>query len=354
MTDTLAIKVTKATTSKLPNVDFENLPFGKTFSDHMLIADYADGEWKNFEIVPFGEIGLSPAISALHYGQTFFEGLKAYKHDDGKISIFRPDKNAKRFNKSAERMCMPALPEELFLQSLAAVVDIDRDWVPSKEGYTLYIRPFMFATDPYLGVAPSTTYKFMVLLCPTGPYFSGNLNVKIETEYTRSAEGGFGYAKAAGNYAGSLFPGKKATEQGFDQILWTDAKTHEYVEEMGAANAMFVIDGKLITPSTRDTILDGVTRDSIITLAKDWGMEVEERRISVAELVEAIENGSCTDAFGAGTAATIASVAEIVHNGKTYVLPNPAESVFANKMRKTLDDIKYGRIEDSRNWNYIV
>jgi branched-chain amino acid aminotransferase len=320
----------------------------------MLIADYADGEWKNFEIVPFGEIGLSPAISALHYGQTFFEGLKAYKHDDGKISIFRPDKNAKRFNKSAERMCMPALPEELFLQSIAAVVDIDRDWVPSKEGYTLYIRPFMFATDPYLGVAPSTTYKFMVLLCPTGPYFSGNLNVKIETEYTRSAEGGFGYAKAAGNYAGSLFPGKKATEQGFDQILWTDAKTHEYVEEMGAANAMFVIDGKLITPSTRDTILDGVTRDSIITLAKDWGLEVEERRISVAELVEAIENGSCTDAFGAGTAATIASVAEIVHNGKTYVLPNPAESVFANKMRKTLDDIKYGRIEDSRNWNYIV
>jgi branched-chain amino acid aminotransferase len=249
---------------------------------------------------------------------------------------------------------MPALPEELFLQSIAAVVDIDRDWVPSKEGYTLYIRPFMFATDPYLGVAPSTTYKFMVLLCPTGPYFSGNLNVKIETEYTRSAEGGFGYAKAAGNYAGSLFPGKKATEQGFDQILWTDAKTHEYVEEMGAANAMFVIDGKLITPSTRDTILDGVTRDSIITLAKDWGMEVEERRISVAELVEAIEKGSCTDAFGAGTAATIASVAEIVHNGKTYVLPNPAESVFANKMRKTLDDIKYGRIEDSRNWNYIV
>jgi len=354
MTDTLAIKVTKATTSKLPNVDFENLPFGKTFSDHMLIADYANGEWKNFEIVPFGEIGLSPAISALHYGQTFFEGLKAYKHYDGKISIFRPDKNAKRFNKSAERMCMPALPEESFLQSIAAVVDIDRDWVPSKEGYTLYIRPFMFATDPYLGVAPSTTYKFMVLLCPTGPYFSKNLNVKIETEYTRSAEGGFGYAKAAGNYAGSLFPGKKASEQGFDQILWTDAKSHEYVEEMGAANAMFVIDGKLVTPSTRDTILDGVTRDSIITLAKDWGMDVEERRVSVAELVSAIENGTCTDAFGAGTAATIASVSEIVYNGKTYTLPDPAESVFANKMRKTLDDIKYGRVEDSRNWNLIV
>ncbi len=354
MTDTLAIKVTKATTSKLSNVDFENLPFGKTFSDHMLIADYADGEWKNFEIVPFGDIGLSPAISSLHYGQAFFEGLKAYKHDDGEISIFRPDKNAKRFNKSAERMCMPALPEEMFIQSIAAVVDFDRNWVPSKEGYTLYIRPFMFATDPYLGVAPSTTYKFMVLLCPTGPYFSKNLNVKIETEYTRSAEGGFGYAKAAGNYAGSLYPGKKAAEQGFDQILWTDAKTHEYVEEMGAANAMFVINEKLVTPSTRDTILDGITRESIITIAKDWGMEVEERRVSVAEIIEAIDNGSCTDAFGAGTAATIASVSEISFQDKCYTLPDPAKSIFANKMRKTLDDIKYGRVEDTRGWNLSV
>lgn len=354
MTDTLAIKITKATSSKLSTVDFENLPFGKTFSDHMLIADYADGEWKNFEIVPFGDIGLSPAISSLHYGQAFFEGLKAYKHDDGEISIFRPDKNAKRFNKSAERMCMPALPEEMFIQSIAAVVDLDRNWVPSKAGYTLYIRPFMFATDPYLGVAPSTTYKFMVLLCPTGPYFSKNLNVKIETEYTRSAEGGFGYAKAAGNYAGSLYPGKKATEQGFDQILWTDAKTHQYVEEMGAANAMFVINEKLVTPSTRDTILDGITRDSIITIAKDWGMEVEERRVSVAEIVEAIKDGSCTDAFGAGTAATIASVAEISFEGKSYTLPDPAKSVFANKMRKTLDDIKYGRTADTRGWNVTV
>lgn len=354
MTDTLAIKVKKTTSSKLSKTDFENLPFGKIFSDHMLTADYADGEWKNFEIVPYGNISVSPAMSSLHYGQTFFEGLKAYRNDDGKISIFRPDKNAKRFNKSAERMCMPTLPEEFFTQSIAAVVDLDRDWVPNKKDYTLYIRPFMFATDPYLGVQPSTTYKFMVLLCPTGKYFSKNLRVKIETAYTRSAEGGFGYAKAAGNYAGSLYPGKKAAEQGFDQILWTDAKTHEYVEEMGAANAMFVIDGKLVTPSTRDTILDGVTRDSIITLAKEWGMEVEERRVSVAEVLEAIANGTCTDAFGAGTAAVIASVAEITYNGKTYTLPNPDESVFANKMRKAMDDIKYGRVEDTRNWNYIV
>ncbi|TKC00563.1 branched-chain amino acid aminotransferase [Pedobacter cryophilus] len=354
MTETLNIKVTKATSSKLAGVDFDNLPFGKTFSDHMLTADYADGEWKNFEILPFGDIGLSPAISALHYGQAFFEGLKAYKHADGKISVFRPEKNAARFNKSAERLCMPALPEEFFIQSIAAIVDMDRNWVPTKENYTLYIRPFMFATDPYLGVAPSSTYKFMVLLGPTGPYFSKNLKVKIETEYTRASEGGFGFAKAAGNYGGSMLPAKKAMEQGFDQLIWTDAKTHEYVEEMGAANVMFVIDGKLVTPSTRDTILNGVTRESIIQLAKDFGMEVEERRVSVKEVLEAIANGACTDAFGAGTAATIAQVAEIVHEGKTYTLPNPSESVFAVKMRKALDDIKYGRVEDVKGWNFVV
>jgi len=354
MTEKLDIKITKASSSKLAGLNLENLPFGKTFSDHMLIADYADGEWKNFEILPFGDIGLSPAISALHYGQSFFEGLKAYRHADGKISVFRPYKNAARFNKSAERMCMPDLPEEMFIQSIAAIVDIDRDWVPSKENYTLYIRPFMFATDPFLGVTPSTTYKFMIILGPTGAYFTKNLKVKIETNYTRASEGGFGFAKAAGNYGGSMLPAKKALEEGFDQLIWTDAKSHEYVEEMGAANVMFVIDGKLVTPSTRDTILNGVTRDSIIQLAKDFGMEVEERRVAVAEVLEAIENGKCTDVFGAGTAATIAQVAEISHDGKTYLLPDPSASVFANKIRKTLDDIKYGRVEDVKGWNFMI
>jgi branched-chain amino acid aminotransferase len=354
MTETLDLKITKAERSKLPQVDFDNLPFGKTFSDHMLTADYADGEWKNFEIVPYGEISLSPAISAIHYGQSFFEGLKAYRNDDGKITIFRPDKNAIRFNKSAERLCMPTLPEEVFIQCLAAVVDVDRDWVPNKENCTLYIRPFMFATDPFLGVTPSSTYKFMVILGPSGLYFSKNLRVKVETEYTRAAEGGFGYAKAAGNYGGAMLPLKKANEQGFDQLIWTDAKSHEYVEEMGAANIAFVIDGKLITPSTRDTILNGVTRDSVLQLARDFGMAVEERRVSVAEILTAIENGTCTDAFGIGTAATLAQIAEIGYEGNDYILPNPTKSEFAAKMRKALDDIKYGRVEDVRGWNYIV
>ncbi|HEY8929142.1 MAG TPA: branched-chain amino acid aminotransferase [Mucilaginibacter sp.] len=354
MTETLDIKITKTAHSRLNETDFDNLPFGKTFSDHMFVADYADGEWKNFEIIPYGEIGLSPAISALHYGQAFFEGLKAYKHADGKVTVFRPDKNAIRFNKSAGRLCMPALPEEIFIQSIAAVVDIDRDWVPSKANHALYIRPFMFATDPYLGVTPSATYKYIVLIGPVGPYFSKTLRVKIETHYTRAAEGGFGYAKAAGNYGGGMLPTRRAAEEGFDQLIWTDAKNHEYIEEMGAANVMFVLDGKLITPSTRDTILDGVTRDTVIALAREWGMEVEERRVSVAEILKGARNGKLQDAFGAGTAATIAPVGSINHNGEEYFLSDPKTREFSQKVLTELDAIKYGRVADTHGWNYTV
>ncbi|TWR24867.1 branched-chain amino acid aminotransferase [Mucilaginibacter achroorhodeus] len=353
-TDTLDIKITKTAHSRLAETDFDNLPFGKVFSDHMLVADYADGEWKNFEIVPYGPIAMSPAISALHYGQAFFEGIKAYKHEDGTVSIFRPDKNAIRFNKSAERLCMPTIPEDVFVQSIAALVDLDREWIPAKENHAMYIRPFMFATDPYLGVTPSATYKYVVLVGPVGPYFSKPLRVKIETHYTRAAEGGMGYAKAAGNYAASMLPGRKAAEEGFDQLIWTDAKEHKYVEEMGAANAMFLLDGKLVTAEAKDTILDGVTRDTVIALAKDWGIDVEERKLSVAELAEGAKNGKLTDAFGAGTAATIAPVASFVVDGEEYFLSDPASREFSNKIFKTMDAIKYGRGEDTHGWNYIV
>lgn len=354
MTETLDIKISRTTASRLQQTDFDNLPFGKTFSDHMFVADYADGEWKNLSVIPYGEIGLSPAISALHYGQAFFEGLKAYKHADGKITVFRPDKNAIRFNKSAERLCMPTLPEEIFLQSIAAVVDLDHDWVPSKPNHALYIRPFMFATDPYLGVTPSSTYKYMVLIGPVGPYFSKPLRVKIETHYTRAAEGGMGYAKAAGNYGSSMLPARKATEEGFDQLIWTDAKEHKFIEEMGAANAMFLLDGKLITAEAKDTILDGVTRDTVIALAKEWGITVEERKVSVAEIVEGAKNGKLTDAFGAGTAATIAPVASISYEGQEYFLSDPKTREFSNKVFDTLDAIKYGNVPDTHNWNYLV
>jgi branched-chain amino acid aminotransferase len=354
MTETLDIKITKTNNSRLEQTDFNNLPFGQIFSDHMFVADYADGEWKNFEILPFGDILVSPAISALHYGQSFFEGLKAYKHADGKVSVFRPDKNAARFNKSAERLCMPQLPEDIFIQSIAALVDIDRDWIPGRPNHSLYIRPYMFATDRYLGVAPSKTYKYMVLACPVGPYFSKTLRVKIESHYTRAAEGGMGFAKSSGNYGVSMLPARKATEEGFDQLIWTDAKEHKYIEEMGAANAMFVLDGKLITPLAQDTILDGVTRDTVITLAREWGFPVEERRVSVAEIMEGAKNGKLNDAFGAGTAATIASVGSISCNGEEYTLIDPKEREFSQKVLKTLDAIRYGNTPDTHGWNYIV
>ncbi|OOQ58646.1 branched-chain amino acid aminotransferase [Mucilaginibacter pedocola] len=354
MTETLDFKTTKTSKSRLQETDFDNLPFGRTFTDHMFVADYADGEWKNFEIVPYGPIELSPAISALHYGQAFFEGIKAYKHADGTVTIFRPDKNAIRFNKSAERLCMPTLPEDIFVSSIAAVVDIDRDWIPTQPNHALYIRPFMFATDPYLGVTPSGTYKYMVLIGPVGPYFSKALRVKIETHYTRAAEGGMGYAKAAGNYGSSMLPGRKAAEEGFDQLIWTDAKDHAYIEEMGAANAMFLLDGVLITAEAGNTILDGVTRDTVIALAKEWGIKVEERKVSVAEIIEGAKNGKLTDAFGAGTAATIAPVGSISYNGEEYFLSDPKTREFSNRVFQTLDDIKYGRVADTHGWNYTV
>lgn len=354
MTETLDIKITKTSASRLNETDFNNLGFGKIFSDHMFIADYADGEWKNLEIIPYGALSFSPAMSVLHYGQAFFEGLKAYKHVDGKVALFRPYKNAERFNKSAERLCMPAIPEDLFVQSIATLVDLDKEWIPTQEGQSLYIRPFMFATDPYLGVTPSKTYKFIVLTGPAGGYFSKHLNVKVETKYSRASEGGFGFAKAAGNYAGSLFPAQEALKEGFDQLIWTDAKDHQYVEELGAANVMFVRDGVLLTPSTRDTVLKGITRDTVLTLAREWGIAVEERRVAVAEVIEGIKDGSLTEAFGVGTAATIAPIAHITFEGQAYSLPDPAKAEFSNRALKALNEIRYGITEDSFNWNYIV
>lgn len=354
VTDTLDIQISRAENSNISQLDFNNLTFGKHFSDHMLVADYEDGQWQNFRILPYGEISLSPAISSLHYGQAFFEGLKAYKLADGRVSVFRPYKNAERFNKSAERLCMPQLPEDLFVQSIAALVDIDQQWIPEKENHALYIRPFMFATEAALGVHPSSSYKFCVLTGPVGPYFSKYLKVKVETEYSRACDGGFGFAKAAGNYAGSLLPAKKAAEEGFDQLIWTDSREHAYVEELGAANIIFIIDGKMVTPSTRDTILKGVTRDSILEIARNWNLPVEERRIAVTEVLDGIKSGKVTEAFGVGTAATITPIAAIGFKGEIYTLPDPAKGEYAAKLRKTLDDLKYGRAADTNNWNFIV
>ncbi|MES2456549.1 MAG: branched-chain amino acid aminotransferase [Bacteroidota bacterium] len=354
MNETLDITITKADQSRLTVTDFSQLPFGKVFSDHMFIAEYDNEEWSNLQVVPYGPIPMSPAISALHYGQAIFEGLKAYRQADGSISVFRADKNFERFNKSAARMSMPSIPKDIFMQGIAALIEIDERWIPAQDGYSLYIRPVMFATDPYLGVKPSDKYTFALLTTPTGHYYNKALKVKIETEFTRADDGGVGYAKTAGNYARSLYPFQEAMKEGFDQLIWTDAATHEFIEEAGTANLIFVIDGKLVTPSVRSTVLDGVTRDTIITLAKKAGIEVEERRVSVKEVIAGIENGSLTDAFAAGTAATVTPIGQIGYEGKVYDLADPASRTISAGIAKTLNDIRYGLAEDEFGWNWIV
>lgn len=354
MIDTLNIPINKTSASRLSQIDFSNLPFGRNFSDHMFTADYEDGEWKNLQIVPYGDIAINPAASALQYGQAIFEGIKAYKQKDGRISIFRPSKNYERFNISAERMVMPTVPEEIFMQGMSQLINLDKDWVPADEGQSLYLRPFMYATEPILGVHASETYKFIIITGPAGSYYSKPLKVKIETHFARAVEGGVGYAKTAGNYASSLYPTRQAQKEGFDQLIWTDAKDHIYIEESGTANVMFVINNVLITPSSRDTILDGVTRRSILELARSWGMPVEERRVTVTEVMEAIQNGTLQEAFAAGTAATIAHIAQIGYEGEIYTLPEPAEREFSNKVLKALNDIRYGVSPDEFGWNYIV
>jgi branched-chain amino acid aminotransferase len=340
--------------SRIDEVDFNNLAFGRSFADHMLIAEYANGAWQSMTIQPYGPLSYQPAMMSIHYGQSIFEGMKGYRSSKGDVLVFRPQENLKRFNKSAVRMCMPEVPEEIFLGGLKKLLEIDQAWVPDKEGCSLYIRPFMFATDEYVGVSPSTTYKFIIFNCPVGSYYSKPLKVRVETEYIRAAKGGVGFAKNAGNYGGSLFPTQKAMQAGYDQIIWTDAATHQYVEEAGTMNLMFMVGGSLVTAPTGDTILDGVTRKSVIQIAKDWGIDVQERQLSVKELVNGILDGSVTEAFGAGTAAVIAPIQIIGFDGKDYQLPDKKESDFSSKVFTEINQIRLGEIEDTRGWVWKV
>lgn len=345
------IKVTKVIDSRLGSVDWDNLPFGKVFSDHMLVMDYRDGAWSNPEIVPFERMSFHPATSAIHYGQSIFEGMKAYRSLTDEVALFRPDMNARRFKISCDRMCMPAISEDMFLYCVEQLVSLDRNWIPSRKGYSLYIRPFMFATDDYIGIKPSDTYKFMIFTCPVGHYYAQPLTVKIEEHFTRASIGGVGRAKTAGNYAASLYPAKMAKMEGFDQLIWTDGIEHKYIEESGTMNIMFVIDGKLISPSEdSDTILRGITKRSVIEIARDWGMTVEERQVSVKEIIESIKNGSLTEAFGAGTAATIAQIQRIGYRGELFNLPEIESREFSHKVYAHLNNIKSGEVTDAFNW----
>ena len=349
--DTISIKVNKVERSRITDVDWDNLPFGKVFSDHMLVMDYKDGVWHDPEIVPFESLSMHPATSAIHYCQSIFEGMKANKNENNEVLIFRPEMNAKRFTESCKRICMPQIPESTFIQLIQKIVDIDREWVPSKEGHSLYIRPFMFATDDFIGIKPSDTYKFIIFTCPVGAYYSQPVNVKIEEYYTRAAQGGVGRAKTAGNYAASLYPAKLAQEQGFHQLIWTDAAEHKYIEESGTMNIVFEIDGKLVTQSEdMDTILRGVTKRAVVDIARHWGVEVEERRVTVEEVVTALREGRVTDAFGAGTAATIAQVAKIGFREELFELPDVTSRTLSNKIKTYLTDLKSGKVEDELNW----
>jgi branched-chain amino acid aminotransferase len=350
----LDIQVTKALKSRLSEIDFNHLPFGKYFTDHMLEVDYEDGEWKKVAIRPFQSLNLSPALAAIHYGQSIFEGIKAYKDRDGHPFIFRPYDNFKRFNLSAERMNMPVVPEEIFIEGMRRLVEMDKEWIPMKNDYSLYIRPFMFSTDETLGVKASDTYKFMILLSPTGPYYSTPLRIYVEEKYTRAARGGFGFAKAAGNYGGSMLATAVAKKQGFDQVLWMDAFEHKYVQEMGTMNVFFVIGDKVLTPDLEDgTILEGVTRDSAIEVLREAGYTVEEGPIHIDDVVRAYQAGELKEAFGTGTAATISMIKELRYEDFTIKFDTEAAKV-APTVKRVLTDIREGRRKDTRGWMFKV
>lgn len=344
------IHISKVKSSKISEVDFSNLGFCKYYTDHMFICEYEHENWNNFKIIPFQDLKLSPACTTLHYGQTIFEGLKAYKNEYDDILIFRPDKNAERFNISAKRMCMPILPENIFIESINELLKIEKEWVPTSENSSLYIRPLMFAVDPYIGIKPAEKYIFMIICGLAGGYYSEPVNVKIETKYTRAVSGGVGFAKTAANYAAALYPAVEAQKEGYHQLIWTDGKEHNYVEESGTMNLFFVIDNKLITPPLGDTVLDGVTRDSIISVCSELEIDVDIRKISINEIIDTLNNDQMTEAFGAGTAATIAPIKTIGYNSKNYNLPKNNETGFSHKILDYLTKIKFGMIEDKFDW----
>ena len=350
----LDIQVTKTAKSKINEIDFNNLPFGKYFTDHMLEVDYADGEWQKPVIRPFQNLSLSPALSAIHYGQSIFEGIKAYKDRDGHPFIFRPYDNFRRFNISAERMMMTTVPEELFIEGMRRLIDLDRDWIPMKSDYSLYIRPFMFATDDTIGVHASEKYKFMILLSPTGPYYSAPMRIYVEDKFTRAARGGVGFAKAAGNYGGSMMAAAVAKKRGFDQVLWMDAYEHKYVQEIGTMNVFFVIGNKVVTPDLESgTILEGVTRDSAIEVLRQEGFEVEEGPVHIDDLVRAYEAGELKEVFGTGTAATISMIKELQYEGYTMKFDTDTWKA-APAVRRILMDIREGRRADTHGWMFKV
>lgn len=352
------IKITKTTNPKKKPEKGQPLGFGHIFTDHMFVMNYTEGKgWHDPRIVPYGEISIEPSAMVFHYGQSMFEGMKAYRGKDDTIYLFRPDMNAKRANQSNQRLCIPEIPEDMFVEAVKAVVDVDRDWVPSDPGTSLYIRPFVIATDAFLGVAPSKTYLFMVILSPSGAYYESGLEpvgIWIEDEYVRAVKGGMGFAKTGGNYAASLIAQVKAHDSGYSQVLWLDGVERKYIEEVGAMNICFKIAGKVVTPMLNGSILPGITRNSILQVCRDWGYEVEERRISVDELVAAAKDGTLEEVFGTGTAAVVSPVNKLRYEDDVMNIGDGSIGELTQKLYDELTGIQWGEREDTRGWRVTV
>jgi len=349
------IQIERIAQSRVAEIDFNNIQFGKYFTDHMFCCEYEEGQWVRPVIIPYRKLELSPSISALHYGQAIFEGMKAYKDQHNMVSIFRPIQHLDRFNKSAARMAMPEIPHDLFLSAMTTLIDLDRSWIPTNNpDDSLYLRPLMFATDEQIGVKPSEKFLFMIFCSPVSTYYSKPIKVMLSDQYVRAFPGGVGYAKAAGNYAATMLPLKEARDAGFDQLLWMDGVEFKFAQEIGTMNIFFVIDNQVITPILDGTILDGITRRSIIELLNDKAYHVQERRIGMDEVVQAYYNGKLEDVFGTGTAATIAHIVEMQYGKELLVLAPVHERKLSNELKTELAEIKIGIRPDKHSWMYKV
>jgi branched-chain amino acid aminotransferase len=350
MVATNTISIEKVQQSRVDSVDWDNLPFGEVFSDHMFVSDYKDGVWTNDRIVPFGHFTMHPASMALHYGQAIFEGMKASKLEDGTPVLLRPEEHAKRINASARRMMMAEFPEDRFVEAIEKLVKMDAAWIPQKKGSALYLRPYMFATDEFIGVRPSRTYRFCIFTAPVGPYYVKPVNLVVEQKYVRAVPGGTGEAKAAGNYAGSLLPAFEAQQRGFDQVLWMGGPNMEQVQEVGTMNVFFVINGEVVTPMTDGAILKGITRKMFLQILADKDIKTTERVITIDEIVAAHADGSLTEMFGAGTAAVVSHVASLTYGEDKMEFPPLEERKVGNMLKTHIDGLRFGTVEDKHGW----
>lgn len=348
---------TTCDSSRLAEVDFDNLGFGEQFADHMFSMNYGDGQWQPGSICPYGPISLSPSALCLHYGQSVFEGLKAYRGSDGTVRLFRPDKNYERLARSCERLCIPAPDEGVFVAALKALVQIDHKWIPHKKGQSFYLRPIIIGTDPSLMVRASNAYQFMILACPVREFFDESIpavSLKVESEFTRAAPGGMGFAKTAGNYAAALEPARRSLQSGFDQVLWLDGREHRYVEEVGQMNIFFKYKDRVVTPELRGSILPGVTRDSVITLLKQRGIQCDEQLVEIDAITAGIVDGEIEEVFGTGTAAVVAPIGRLSYKDTLFELPAGHSESLAKSLYNELLGIQHGELSDQYGWTITV